>query len=233
MVKMTPNCTDMVPLAMACKRGGADAVAAINTVRAISGVDIESQVGMPTIGGKASISGFSGPAVKPIALRFVAEMAQDPTLRLPISGMGGIYTWKDAVEFLLLGATTLQVTTAILRHGYRIIEDLNEGLSDYLTDHGYTSVHDVIGRALPNLVTPAELSHATQAVSQIDKERCIGCGQCYLSCRDGGAQAISLAPDRKATVDEDACFGCLMCKHICPVDGCISYKTVPHHWLPK
>lgn len=229
MVKMTPNCTDMVPLAMACKRGGADAVAAINTVRAISAVDVETAIGMPTIGGKSSISGYSGPAVKPIALRFVAEMAQDPNLRLPISGMGGIYTWMDAVEFLLMGATTLQVTTAILRHGYRIVEDLKEGLSDYLDDHGYQSVQQIVGKALPNLVTPAELSHKTQALSQIDKERCVGCGQCYLACRDGGAQAISLDANRKACVDEEACFGCLMCKHICPVDGCITYKTVPHH----
>lgn len=233
MVKMTPNCTDMVPLAMACKRGGADAVAAINTIRAISAVDIEQNIAQPTIGGKSSISGYSGPAVKPIALRFVAEMAQDPNLRLPISGMGGLNTWVDAVEFLLVGATTLQVTTAILRHGYRVIEDLTEGLSDYISDHNYKSPHDFIGKALPNLVTPAELSHQTQALSQIDPNRCIGCGQCYLACRDGGAHAISMSDQRKAIVDEDDCFGCLMCKHICPVDGCISYKTVPHHMMAR
>ncbi len=229
MAKMTPNVADMVPQAKAAKAGGADAISAINTVKAISAVDIDTGEPLPSIGGLSSSSGFSGRAVKPIALRFISDMARDPDLGLPISGIGGIYTWIDAAEFLLLGATTLQVTTAIMHHGYRIVEDMIEGLEDYLIDHQYTSVHDFIGKALPHLVDPSELSHKTQVVSVIDRERCIGCGQCYLTCRDGAAQAISLDDDRKAIVDEDECFGCLMCKHICPVADCISYKVVPHH----
>ncbi len=229
MAKMTPNVADMLPLALAAKAGGADAISAINTVKAITGVDLDTAVPLPNVGGKSSSSGYSGTSVKPIGLRFISDMARDPRLALPLSGMGGIYTWIDAAEYLLLGATTLQVTTAILQHGYRIVEDMAEGLTDYLSDHGYQSVHEMIGKAVENVVDPADLSHEQQAVSVIDRERCVGCGQCYLTCRDGAAQAISLGDDRKAVVDEEACFGCLMCKHICPVDGCISYKVVPHH----
>ena len=229
MAKMTPNVADMLPLALAAKRGGADAISAINTVKAITGVDVEKCIPMPNVGGKSSSSGYSGTAVKPIALRFIADMAKDGELKLPLSGMGGIYTWIDAVEFLLLGATTLQVTTAILQYGYRIVEDMAEGLQDYLVDHGYSSVQEMIGKATENVVDPSELSHATQAVSLIDHDACVGCGQCFLTCRDGAAQAISMNEQRRPVVDEDECFGCLMCKHICPVEGCISYKTVPHH----
>ena len=229
MAKMTPNVADMVPLALAAKAGGADAISAINTVKAISAVDIERAIPLPNIGGRSSPSGFSGSAVKPIALRFIADLAGNKALGLPISAMGGLYTWIDAVEFLLLGATTLQCTTAIMEHGYRVVEDMCEGLGDYMIDHGYTSVHDFVGKASAHVVDPSELSHQTQAVSVIDLESCAGCGQCYLTCRDGAAEAIRMGADRKPTVDEDLCFGCLMCKHICPVDGCITYKTVPHH----
>jgi dihydropyrimidine dehydrogenase (NAD+) subunit PreA len=229
MAKMTPNVADMLPFALAAKAGGADAISAINTVKAITGVDLDHGIPLPNVAGKSSSSGYSGTAVKPIALRFMADLASDERLGLPISGMGGIYTWIDAVEFFLLGATTVQVTTAILQHGYRIVEDMCEGVQDYMADHGYTSIHDFIGKAIPNVVDPAELSHETQAVSVIDIERCVGCGQCFLTCRDGAAQAITMNADRKPVVDEDECFGCLMCMHICPVDGCISYKVVPHH----
>ncbi|MFH1807133.1 MAG: NAD-dependent dihydropyrimidine dehydrogenase subunit PreA [Pseudomonadota bacterium] len=229
MAKMTPNVADMLPLALAAKNGGADAISAINTVKAISQVDLDKWVPLPNVGGRSSSSGYSGTAVKPIGLRFISDMARDPRLQLPLSGMGGIYTWMDAAEYLVLGATTLQVTTAILQHGYRIVEDMTEGLQDYLADRGLSSVMELVGKALPAVVDPSDLSHETQAVSVIDQQRCIGCGQCFLSCRDGAAQAISFGEDRKPVVNEDTCFGCLMCKHICPVENCISYKIVPHH----
>jgi dihydropyrimidine dehydrogenase (NAD+) subunit PreA len=229
MAKMTPNVADMVPQALAAQAGGADAISAINTVKAISAVDVETCRPLPNIADRSSPSGFSGKAVKPIALRFVSDMAREPRLTIPVSGIGGIYTWIDAVEFLLLGATTLQVTTAIMQHGYRIVDDMIEGLEDYLIDHGHASVHDVIGKALPHLADPSMLSHETQVVSVIDHARCVGCGQCYLTCRDGAAQAITMNAERRPVVDEDACFGCLMCQHICPVRDCIGFKTVPHH----
>ncbi len=229
MAKLTPNVADMVPMALAAQKGGADAVSAINTIKAISGVDLDECVPLPNVGGKSSCSGYSGMSVKPFALRFVSDMAKDPDVRVPISGMGGLYTWIDAAEFLLLGATTLQCTTGILQHGYRIVEDMAEGLQDFMVDHGYGSVREFIGKAVGNVVDPSELSHEQQAVSVIDEERCVGCGQCYLTCRDGAAQAIEMNEERKPVVDEDACFGCLMCKHICPAEGAISYKVVPHH----
>ncbi len=227
MAKMTPNITDMVTVARAAEEGGADAISLINTVRAITAVDLEKLVPLPNVAGKSSASGYSGAACKPIALRFLADLAM-AGFKLPISGMGGIYTWMDAAEFLLMGATTLQVTTAILNHGYRVVEDMKEGLQYYMADHGYKSLSEMIGKALPNVTDPAHLSHETQAVSIIDKNKCIGCGQCYLSCRDAGAFAISLDADRKAQVDHEKCFGCLMCKHICPVDA-VSYNIVRHH----
>jgi len=229
MAKLTPNVADMVPMALAAQRGGADAVSAINTIKAISAVDLEACIPLPNVGGKSSSSGYSGMSVKPFALRFMADLAKAEDLTIPVSGMGGLYTWVDAVEFMLLGATTLQCTTGILHHGYRIVEDMIEGVQDYMTDHGYSSIHDFIGKAAENVVDPSELSHEQQAISVIDEERCVGCGQCFLSCRDGAAQAITFAEDRVPVVDEETCFGCLMCKHICPVEGCISYKVVPHH----
>ena len=222
--KMTPNITDMVPVALAAQRGGADGISAINTIKAISHLDLESLAPMPTIKGRSSISGFSGQAGRPIALRFIAEMAKDPQLTIPLSGMGGLTTWRDAAEFLLVGASNLQCTTSIMRFGYRIVEDLCDGLRDYLKQTGVESVGDLVGRSLDKLVDPAELDHTTEAISQIDQDKCVGCGQCFIACQDGAHQAISLDEKRKPVVDEDHCVGCLMCRHICPVDGCISYK---------
>jgi dihydropyrimidine dehydrogenase (NAD+) subunit PreA len=225
--KMTPNVTDMVPVALAAQRGGADGVSAINTIKAISHLDLAKQAPMPTIQGRSSISGFSGQAGRPIALRFIAEMAKAEELTIPLSGMGGLTTWQDAAEFLLVGARNLQCTTSIMRFGYRIVEDLVDGLAGYLQRTGLGTLDELVGRALPNLVDPAELDHSTEAVSQIDRSRCIGCGQCFVTCQDGANQAIQLDGDRRATVDEERCVGCLMCKHICPVEDCISYAIRP------
>jgi len=224
LAKMTPNITDMVPAAMAAKAGGADGISAINTVKAITAVDVNLLTPLPNISGNSSISGYSGAAVKPIALRFMAELARDKKLKLPISGMGGITTWIDAVEFILLGAGTLQVTTSIMRYGQRIVEDLKEGMLDYMIEKGFKSVSDMIGKALPTVVDPSVLPHKKQAFSVIDKDKCVGCGQCYISCMDGAHQAISLDKNRKAEVDEKECVGCLMCYHVCPVDSAITYK---------
>ncbi len=223
--KMTPNITDMLPAALAAQQGGADGISAINTLKAISRIDLAEQTPMPTIEGRSSISGFSGQAVRPIALRFIAEMAKAPELTIPLSGMGGINTWQDAAEFLLVGASNIQCTTGVMRFGVRIVEDWIDGLRRYLRLRGASSVSELVGASLDRIVDPAELSHQTEAVSQVDAEKCIGCGQCFLSCRDGAHQAIDLGEDRKAVVDEERCVGCLMCQHICPVDGCIGYRV--------
>ena len=227
MAKMTPNITDMVPVALAAKRGGADAIAAINTVRVISDVDVETFTPQPAIAGRSGITGFSGPAVKPIALRFVAELATAPQLGLPISAIGGVETWIDALQFLLLGGTTVQVTTGVMKYGYRIVEDLKEGLSDFLTDHGHASLAPLIGAAARKLVDPADFDHRAQVVSTVDAARCIGCGRCHISCHDAANQAMRFdAATRKASVDEARCVGCMLCRHVCPVDGCVGVRPV-------
>lgn len=225
--KMTPNITDMVPVALAAKQGGADAISAINTIRGITDVDIEKFVAMPTIHGASSITGCSGWAAKPVALRFVSELYNSKELSLPISGIGGITTWQDVLQFLLCGATTVQVTTAVMRYGYRIVEDMIEGLGDWMESSGVAFLSEIVGRAATKLIDPSDLDSRFQVVSKIDKDKCIGCGQCYISCRDGAHQAIKFdAALRKAVVDEEKCIGCLLCKHICPVWDCVSYKEV-------
>ncbi|MBN2725278.1 MAG: NAD-dependent dihydropyrimidine dehydrogenase subunit PreA [Deltaproteobacteria bacterium] len=227
MAKMTPNITDMIPVALAAKRGGADAIAAINTIRAITDIDIDQKVPMPTINHQSGITGFSGPAAKPIGLRFVSELYNSKDLALPISAIGGIETWVDALQYILLGGDTIQVTTAIMRYGYRIVEDMIEGLSDYMIDHGINSLSEIKGSAATKLIDPSNFDTRHQVVSVIDSEKCIGCGQCYISCQDGANQAIVFDTRlRKASVDETRCVGCTLCKHVCPVWDCISTRTV-------
>ncbi|HOY32493.1 MAG TPA: NAD-dependent dihydropyrimidine dehydrogenase subunit PreA [Bacteroidales bacterium] len=225
--KMTPNITDMVPVALAAKEGGADAISAINTIRAITDIDIDTFTPLPNIKGKSSPTGFSGPSVKPIALRFVSELYNAKNLNLPISGIGGIETWVDALHFLLLGASNLQVTTGIMKYGYRIVEDMIEGLSDYMLDRNIHSLEEIIGKAAQKIVDPSEFNTRYQVVSKVDENKCIGCGQCYISCQDGANQAMNFdTVTRKASVNEERCLGCMLCKHVCPVWDCISYKEV-------
>jgi dihydropyrimidine dehydrogenase (NAD+) subunit PreA len=227
MAKMTPNITDIVPVALAAKQGGADAISAINTIKAITDVDIENFTPLPNIKGHSAATGFSGPSAKPVALRFVSDLYNSKEINLQISAIGGIETWIDVLQFLLLGGTTIQVTTGILRYGYRIVEDMIEGLSDFMIDRNIQSLNEIIGKAATKIIDPSEFNTRYQVVSDIDEEKCIGCGQCYISCHDGANQAIQFDPEkRKASVDEEKCVGCLLCKHVCPVWDCISYKEV-------
>ncbi|MDD3877765.1 MAG: NAD-dependent dihydropyrimidine dehydrogenase subunit PreA [Bacteroidales bacterium] len=225
--KMTPNITDMIPVALAAKEGGADAISAINTIRAITDIDIDNFTPLPNIHGNSSPTGYSGKAVKPIAMRFVSELCNSKQLNLPVSAMGGIETWVDALHFLLLGATNLQVTSGIMRYGYRIVEDMIEGLSDYMIERQIKSLDEIIGKAAQKIVDPSDFNTRYQVVSVIDENKCIGCGQCFISCQDGANQAIKFdAATRKVSVNEERCLGCLLCKHVCPVWDCISYKEV-------
>lgn len=229
MAKMTPNITDILPPSLAAKRGGADAISAINTLRAITEVDLDTMAPKPTIQGRGSISGFSGPAVKPIALRFVAELAQSKELKLPVSAIGGLETWQDAAMFLLMGAANLQVTTGIMHYGYRIIEPLCSGLADYLEAKGVASVRDLVGRGLAYTVDPSEHHQTKHVVSKVDADKCIGCGLCHIVCHDGANQAMEFdTQQRKAHVDAERCVGCLLCKHICPVWDCITTEETDH-----
>ena len=217
MAKMTPNITDMVPVAKACLEGGADGIAAINTIKSICNVDLDRKIGMPIINGKSSISGYSGKAVKPVALRFVQQL-RDGIPGVPISGIGGIETWEDAAEFLLLGATTLQVTTAIMQYGYRIVEDMKNGLMHYMEEQGVDRLQDLIGAANQNMIPAENLDRDYVVYPDFDTDKCIGCGRCYISCYDGAHQAISWDEEnRKPSCDHDKCVGCHLCVLVCPV----------------
>jgi dihydropyrimidine dehydrogenase (NAD+) subunit PreA len=217
--KMTPNITDMNEPAMYAKNGGADAISAINTVRGISSVGLDDFVRT------------SGPAVKPIGLNFIASMASNEELGLPLSGIGGIETWIDALEYILVGASTLQVTTGVMHYGYRIVEDMIEGLSDFMVERGVSNISGLVGKALPNLHETEAFDVDRQGVTRYDLDRCIGCGQCYIVCQDAAGQAIEWdAEKRKPNLIEDKCLSCMLCKFVCPVPELITFKEMPADW---
>jgi len=228
--KLTPNTTDILLPAEAALKGGAHAVALINTVNSIINVDLDAMAPTPTVDGKGSHGGYCGSAVKPIALHMVAEIARTAeTQGLDISAIGGITTWKDAAEFIALGANALQVCTAAMLYGFKIIEDLNEGLSDFMDAKGYKTIDDFRGLALPNTVNWNDLNMNYDLKAKIDKDKCIECGRCHIVCEDTSHQAITIETTkagREFTVVDDACVGCNLCQHICPVPDCITMEPV-------
>ena len=216
--KLTPNVANMNPAAEAAKRGGADGIAAINTIKSIVGINIHTYVSAPAVHGHSAVGGYSGNAVKPIALRFVAELGRNPELKgLHLSAMGGVETWQDALEFILLGGSSIQVTTAVMQYGYRIIDDLKAGLNLYLTEKGFRSVKDVIGLGLDALSPTTDvLERDTVIFPKFIRERCVGCGRCEISCADGGHQAIALDENRRPVLNGKNCVGCHLCLLVCP-----------------
>jgi len=224
-VKLTPNITDIRGPARAANAGGADAVSLINTVSSIIGVNLDTMSPEPSIDGWGSHGGYCGPAVKPIALNMVAEIARDPeTSNLPISGIGGVTTWRDAAEFLALGASNVQVCTAAMTYGFRIIEELTQGLSDWMDESGYQNVSDIVGRATPNVKDWQNLNLNYISKAVIDQDLCIECGRCHVVCEDTSHQAITSLVDgkRKFEVIDEECVGCNLCVSVCPVEHCIS-----------
>lgn len=218
LAKLTPNVATMSAAAEAAKRGGADGISAINTIKSIVGINPHTYVSSPAVHGHSAVGGYSGNAVKPIALRFVAELAQNPVLQgMHLSAMGGIETWRDALEFILLGAGSIQVTTAVMQYGYRIIDDLKDGLNLYLTEKGFSSVMEAKGLALDALSpTTDTLERDTIVFPKFNKEHCIGCGRCQISCADGGHQAIQLDVNRHPKLNGKRCVGCHLCILVCP-----------------
>jgi len=218
LAKLTPNVANMSEAAEAAKRGGADGLSAINTIKSVVGINPHTYLSSPAVHGRSAVGGYSGNAVKPIALRFVAELGKNPKLKgMHLSAMGGVETWMDALEFILLGGGSIQVTTAVMQYGYRIIDDLKAGLNLYLTEKGFPTVKDAVGLGLDALDPNTEdLERDTVVFPKFLKERCIGCGRCTISCADGGHQAIRLDENRRPKLDGKKCVGCHLCVLVCP-----------------
>ncbi len=220
--KMTPNIGNMEEPAIAAIEGGAAGISAINTIKSITNIDLEHKTAMPVVNGKSSISGYSGAAVKPIGLRFITQMKQHPLLKnIQMSGIGGIETWRDALEYILVGCHNVQVTTAVMQYGYRIVSDMISGLYYYMEEEGFEKVEDMVGLALPNIIPAEELQRNFKIIVDIDHDLCIGCGRCYISCFDAAHQAINWDFEKRRPSVNDECVGCHLCINVCPVLNCI------------
>jgi dihydropyrimidine dehydrogenase (NAD+) subunit PreA len=217
-IKITPHVTDIVEVARAVKRSGCDALTASNSIQALMGINIKTFTPFPNLDGHSTYSGMTGPAIKPITLRTIAEIARN--VIIPIMGTGGASTWSDTVEFMAVGAGVVEFCTVVMHYGFRVIDDLRSGLSHYLEDMKFASPNEIIGKALPSIVSHDQLPRKRMR-SQIHKDLCIGCDLCYVACRDGGHHAIERLENRIANIDWERCVGCGLCNFVCPVDGCI------------
>jgi len=231
-VKLTPNITDVRQPARAAKKGGGDAVSLINTINSIMNIDLDAMTPDVAIDGKGTHGGMCGPAVKPIALSMVSEIARDSVCAgLPISAIGGITTWRDAAEFLLLGATSLQVCTAAMHYGFRIIEDLCDGLSNWMDSKGFATIADFRGKSLNRISEFKDFDLSFRAVARIDEKLCIRCNLCYVACNDTAHQCIDRVVSGESAlqpmVREPDCVGCRLCYNVCPVENCIKMVELP------
>ena len=227
LVKLTPNVGDIVPHGLAAKAGGADGVSLINTIKSIIGVDLDTLVPRPVVGGLSTNGGYCGAAVRPIALHMVAALARDPRFRLPISGIGGVTNWRDAAEFILLGSSSVQVCTEVMLRGYRIVEDMIEGLNSYMRDHGFANLDAMVGRSVPAYSEWGNLDLNYETIARIDASACIGCNRCMVACHDGAHQCIHPDPNSHVpVVDASECVGCNLCQIVCPVPDCIEMVQV-------
>jgi dihydropyrimidine dehydrogenase (NAD+) subunit PreA len=233
-VKLTPNIADIRKPARAAFAGGADAVSLINTINSITSIDLDLMAPTPTVDGKGTHGGYCGPAVRPIALNMVAEIARDPpTHGKPISAIGGIGTWRDAAEFIALGAGSVQVCTAAMHYGFRIVDDMIGGLAQWMDSKGYARIDDFRGRAIGNVTDWQFLNLNYEIKARIDQDKCIQCGLCHIACEDAAHQAITKEKNgrRHFEVVDVECVGCNLCMHVCPVDNCITMQRVdnrPH-----
>ncbi|MBD2715290.1 NAD-dependent dihydropyrimidine dehydrogenase subunit PreA [Microvirga sp. STR05] len=224
-VKLTPNISDITEPALAARQGGANAISLINTIQSIVGVDLDQFSPYPIVDGQGTNGGYCGPAVKPIALNMVKNCAQHPGVQLPISGIGGIENWRDAVEHILLGASSVQVCTAAMHFGFGIIREMTSGLEQYMREKGFQTIQDMVGRALPNVKHWEELNLHYKVTASINEQKCIGCQLCYTACEDGAHQAIRLNEGtRVPEIIDENCVGCNLCSLVCPVEECITME---------
>jgi dihydropyrimidine dehydrogenase (NAD+) subunit PreA len=249
LVKLTPNITDIRTVARAAKRGRADGLSAINTINSITGIDLDTLTPRPNVGGRSAHGGYCGPAVKPIALHLVQQIASDAEVGLPISGIGGVSGWREAAEFILMGCGTVQVCTAAMHYGYRIVEDMIDGLSGWMDEKGFASPEDFRGLSLPKITSWGQLDLTYKIVARIDPGKCIGCYLCYIACWDVAHQCIHVdganrsqitvtpiakldddqpqnGAKRVPRIDEAECVGCNLCWLVCPVEHCITMEQV-------
>ena len=222
-VKLTPNITDIRKPAAAARRGGADAVSLINTINSITSVNLDTMSPEPSIDGKGTHGGYCGPAVKPIAMSMVSEIARaEDTKGMPISGIGGVSTWRDAAEYITLGCGNVQVCTAAMTYGFKIVQEMISGLSQWMDEKGHTSIQDFMGAAVPNTTDWQYLNLNYIAKAVINQDDCISCGRCYAACEDTSHQAISMSEDRVFEVIDAECVACNLCIDVCPVQDCIT-----------
>ncbi|KEJ89114.1 NAD-dependent dihydropyrimidine dehydrogenase subunit PreA [Sulfitobacter donghicola] len=227
-VKLTPNITDIRKPAEAARRGGADAVSLINTINSIVSVDLDSMSPHPSIDGKGTHGGYCGPAVKPIALSMVSEIARSPaTAGMPISGIGGVTTWRDAAEYITMGCGNVQVCTAAMTYGFKVVQEMISGLSEWMDEKGHTSIQDFMGAAVPNTTDWQYLNLNYIAKASINQDDCISCGRCFAACEDTSHQAIEMSADRTFSVIEEECVACNLCVEVCPIENCISMVEMP------
>lgn len=227
-VKLTPNITDVRKPAAAAHAGGADAVSLINTINSITSVNLDSMSPEPSIDGKGTHGGYCGPAVKPIAMSMVSEIARaEATAGMPISGIGGITTWRDAAEFMALGCGNVQVCTAAMTYGFKIVQEMISGLSQWMDEKGYENTTDFVGMAVPNTTDWQYLNLNFIAKAKIDEDLCISCGRCYAACEDTSHQAIAMSEDRVFSVIDEECVACNLCVNVCPVENCITMEQMP------
>ncbi|HQW84330.1 MAG TPA: NAD-dependent dihydropyrimidine dehydrogenase subunit PreA [Ferruginibacter sp.] len=227
--KLTPNVHSVVPTGKAVVEAGTNALSLINTIQSVTGINLDTLVPNPYVAGKSVFGGYCGPAVKPIALKMLTTIAQNPvTSKVPVSGIGGVSTWKDAVEFLLLGASNVQVCTAAMNHGFRIVEDMIEGMNNWMDEKGFKTLDDFIGKSVEKITHWEDLDINYHHIANINQDKCIHCGLCYIACEDTSHQSINIEfgkPYNKYTIKENECVGCNLCQLVCPVNECITMEV--------
>jgi len=229
LVKLTPNVSNIQFPAQAAKAAGAHGISLINTINSIIGINLDTFELKPNVGGLGGHGGYAGPAVKPIALHLVSQVALDPEVNLPISGIGGISDWRDALEFILLGASSVQVCTAVMHFGFRIVNDMIEGMSNWMESKGIKSLDEIRGKSLPRINDFGNFDLLNRTIARIDQQKCIHCNLCYIACEDAAHQCIDLIAVNgynKTEVREEDCVGCALCSLVCPVEGCISMVRI-------